>query len=379
MKSNVKKSIIATFILIGVLVSWVTFAEALDVRLLWKKEFRHQINSSELATETGDILIRLSRREAILLDKNGNERFHWGPRIDRGVTSETVSKDGKYFAFSSGYTEDYAFRKGLEWSGDDRIHFYDRQTKKELWNKRDSRVPLIFPDGLSLIAYEYTSGVFSIYDRQGKTIYDQKQETGRPSIMISPDSNYFVLIKNSMGPLVLYKRDGAKLWETGRHDHIASISEGASYTSTEPYSLGLSYTADSLNSQNGIVYDKNGSKILEGLGVLSGNGERIAMIYPNKVSILTLPNKGLVKELALDMKEIFRSNDSSNVCFSYNGRYIFLKSGLSLWVHDLQEEAKKEIKIPGSNDNPTFSITSDGKYLLINPEYPKEIYYYQVY
>jgi hypothetical protein len=37
MKSNVKKSIIGFFILIGVLASWVTFAEALDVKLLWKK------------------------------------------------------------------------------------------------------------------------------------------------------------------------------------------------------------------------------------------------------------------------------------------------------------------------------------------------------
>jgi WD40 repeat protein len=392
MKSNVKKSIIGFFILIGVLASWVTFAEALDVKLLWKKEFRYKVKSIDFATDSGDVLVALQGKdegvgkELILFDKGGNERFHWGPRMDRMVGSPTISKDGKYFGFISGYTEDYASKKGVHPSSDERFHFYDRQTKKELWNIRvsDEAQPRIFPDGSSVIICGYTSGMSRIYNQQGKIIFKQDQQTGGiESLEISPDSSHFAFVKENNGLLILYKRDGTKLWEKGRHrEGIASITDGASYISANPYFLGPSSTPDSINSQNGTVYDKNGNKVMEGLGVLSGNGSRIAMFYPDKVTVLNWPGKGLVKEIMIDMRELFETSTKSHARFSYDGKYLFLKSGISIKIYDLLGNTNIEIKIPEMTRYAEIYITEDGRFFLINPlgfEATKILHLYQVY
>ncbi len=392
MKSNINKTVIAFLILIGVLVNWVTIAEALDVKLLWKKEFRYKVKSIDFATSSGDVLVALKGKdegvgkELILFDKGGNERFHWGPRMDRMVGSPTISKDGKYFAFISGYTEDYASKKGVHPSSDERFHFYDRQTKKELWNIRvsDEAQPRIFPDGSFLIIYGYTSGMFSIHNQQGKVVFEQDQQTGGiESLEISPDSSHFAFVKENNGLLILYKRDGTKLWEKGRHrEGIASITDGASYISANPYFLGPSSTPDSINSQNGTVYDKNGNKVMEGLGVLSGNGSRIAMFYPDKVTVLNWPGKSMVKEIMIDMGELFETSTKSHTRFSYEGKYLFLKSGISIKVYDLLGNTNAEIKIPEMVRYPGIYITEDGRYLLINPlgfEATRILHFYQVY
>jgi hypothetical protein len=241
MKSNVKKSILATLMLIGSLVNWVPFAEALDVKLLWKKEFINSSIGVILARGPGDLLISKANKgsvakEVILYDKGGNERFHWGPRMDRRVGPMDLSEDGKYFAFRTGYTEEYAERKNIHVLSGERVHFYDRQTKKELWSKSIGEESLmIFPDGLSMVIYGYESGNFEIYDRQGKKMFDQNQGAEIRGISISADSNFFVLAKE-VGKILLYKRDGTKLWEKGSHkEGVASICAGASYISTYPY------------------------------------------------------------------------------------------------------------------------------------------------
>jgi len=266
---------------------------------------------------------------------------------------------------------------------DKRLHFYDRETKKELWNKNiGEESPIIFPDGLSVIIYGYESGSFRVYDRQGKKVFDQNQGAEIRGIDISPDSNFFVLAKE-VGQIHLYKRDGTKLWEKGSHkEGIASITDGASYISTYPYSLGLSGIADELNTHKGTVYDKSGNKIMEGFGVLSGNASKIAMLYPDKVSVLNWPDKTLVKEIVINMTQIFEMSSVSHTRFSYDGRYLFLKSGISIWVYDFLENTNKEIKLPEMIKYPIFFITEDGKYLLINPYgtgRTKTIYFYQVY
>jgi dipeptidyl aminopeptidase/acylaminoacyl peptidase len=392
MKSDVKKSVIPFFILIGILVSWVTFAEALDVKLLWKKEFRYKVKSIDFATDSGDVLVALKGKdegvgkELILFDKGGNERFHWGPRMDRRVGPITISKDGKYFGFVTGYTESYADKKGVHVGSDDKFHFYDRQTKKEVWNLDEvsGGSPRIFPDGSSVIVYGYESGMFWIYNQQGKIIFKQDQQTGGIEYFeISPDSSHFAFVKENNGLLILYKRDGAKLWEKGRHEKgVASITDGASYISTNPYFLGPSDTADSINSHNGTVYDKTGNKVMEGLGVLSGNGSRIAMFYPDKVTVLNWPGKSMVKEIMIDMRELFETSTKSHTRFSYDGKYLFLKSGKSIVAYDLLENTKNEITVPEMVEYPQFYITEDGRYLLTNPQGPeatKILYLYQVY
>jgi hypothetical protein len=388
-RSNNKKIVMAALILSGVLVNWVAFAEALDVKRLWKKTFKGAAIGIDFAMSSGDLLISKGKtdnvmREAIFYDKDGNERFHWGPRTGIRVGSVDISKDGKYFAFTTGYTEEYAEKKNVHVLANERLHFYDGQTKKELWNTRTGEdSPIMFPDGLSVIMFGYESGSFRIYNRQGKKIFDQNQGREIGGIKISPDSNFFALAREDR-KIHLYKRDGTELWEKGLHRAgIASITDGASYISTYPYSLGLSGVADELNTHKGTVYDKNGNKVMEGFGVLSGNGSKIAMLYPDKVSVLNWPDKTLVKEIAINMIEIFEMSSISHTRFSYDGRYLFLKSGISIWVYDLLKKTNKEIKIPEMVKYPIFLITEDGKYLLINP-YGTEttetttIYFYQV-
>jgi hypothetical protein len=263
------------------------------------------------------------------------------------------------------------------------VHFYDRQTKKELWNKSiGEESPTIFPDGSSVIIYGYETGSFEIYDKQGKRVLQLQQEGGIRDIGISPEGNYFALVRDIDCALVLYSRTGTKLWERKCHKTgIASISDGASYISTYRYSLGLSGVADELNTHKGTVYDRNGNKVMEGFGVLSPNGGKIAMLYPDKVTVLNWPDKTLVKEITIDMREIFKTSSRSNTGFSDDGRYLFIKSGISVKVYDLFESVNKEIKARKMVKDFGYAATADGKYLVINLEETKTttIYFYQVY
>jgi|MudIll2142460700_1097286.scaffolds.fasta_scaffold21493_2 hypothetical protein len=85
MKSNVKKSIIAFFTLIGVLMSWVTFADALDVKLLWKKEFMNFRIGIGFAPGSGDLLIKKANKDNI-----GKEVILY----DRGAMNDSTGDRG---------------------------------------------------------------------------------------------------------------------------------------------------------------------------------------------------------------------------------------------------------------------------------------------
>lgn len=377
MRERSYRPVTLILVLVMFILGWAVKAEALEPTLKWKKEFKYEITSVDLAIETGDVILALNGREIILFDKQGNKRFHWGPRVDRNVGNVGISKDGRYFVFASGFTEEYAFRKNLQWEADNRIHYFSGQTKKELWNIKYG-TPYIFPDGLSLIS-EY--GRFSIFNAEGRKIFTNDQPLDIPSFKISPDSHYFALVRGSMQPLTLSRRDGTKLWERGRHDSVASISEGASYISTWPYSLGLSYTADPENTHKGTVYDRNGNKVLEGFGILSGDGSKVAMLSPDKASVLNLPNKNTIKEIPISINDIFGTEGITFAVFSFNGRYLVLRDGLSLQVVDLVEDTKRAISLPGAGRFPVFFyLTSDGRNLLMRDwQTTKSIYYYQLY
>lgn len=156
-----------------------------------------------------------------------------------------------------------------------------------------------------------------------KNTLQLKQAGGINDIQISPDSNYFALVKDSNCGLLLYRRDGTKLWEKRCHkEGVASICAGASYISTFPY---LTDTPDELNTHKGTVYDKSGNKVMEGFGVLSGNASKIAMLYPDKVSVLNWPDKTMLKDIMIDMREVFEASSVSNTLFSYDGRYLFFE------------------------------------------------------
>jgi hypothetical protein len=94
---------------------------------------------------------------------------------------------------------------------------------------------------------------------------------------------------------------------------------------------------------------------------------------------LNWPEKTLVKEITIDMSKVFETSASLNTLFSYDGRYLFLKSGISIKIYDLLENVDKEINIAILGKYPDFSVTEDGKYLFVSPEETKTLFYYQIY
>ncbi|MEW6067402.1 MAG: hypothetical protein AB1610_03800 [Nitrospirota bacterium] len=290
---------------------------------------------------------------------------------DRFPYKVSISKDGNYFTFFSGYTEKYAEEKKLGWHQDDRVHFYTKEGNKQLWTYRTSGSPEISPDG-SYVIVDYSAGEGGGYDiltYEGKKVfeYPSKKWWGDASYVFSPDSNYFAVVDEPRRPLTLFQRDGTKLWERGIHKRPASISEGAAYISTYPYRDAIHPE----NSHNGIVYNKAGNVVMEGFGFLSGNGSKIAILSSGKVSIMSLPDKVTTKEIPVQ---------ASFAVFSYDGRYLVLRNESTLIGFDLLEDIRKEITITELGKFPLILLTTDGKYLLILPEWESsKIYYYQLY
>lgn len=360
------------------IIGWAVEAEALQPKLLWEKEFKQEIDFIDLATESGDVILSLGKREIILYDKNGNKRFHWGPRIDRRTGGVGISKDGKYFVFSSGYTEAYTYKKNVPGWIDDRIHFYSRQTKKELWStKSPEGYPLISPDGSYMVIFYWAGGGFDVLNNKGEKKFEYPQPVW--DLALSPDGQCIVATEDVAGKqLMLFKKDGTKLWERGRHRRIASISEGASYIATYPYSLGLSYTADPQSTHEGIIYDREGKIILVGFGILSGDGSKVCVYAPDKISIISLPNKLTIKEIPIQVN-LPKVGNPFFATFSHDGRYLVLRSGDFISVFDLIADKNWETTIIGLGTFPTIKLTRDGRYLMVFPEGVKKIQYYKVY
>jgi hypothetical protein len=145
--------------------------------------------------------------------------------------------------------------------------------------------------------------------------------------------------------------------------------------------LGPSDTPDPQNSHKGIVYNRDGNKILEGFGILSGDGSKIAMHSPEKITIIGLPNKQVMKEIPIQVNLQAGSN-TFFVAFSYNGRYLVARKGNSVMAFDLQGGFRKEISLPNLGKLPEIYLTRDGKYLLIHSResgYGRIIYFYQLF
>jgi hypothetical protein len=356
----------------------LTKAEALEPKLLWEKEFKSsQNNKVDIARESGHVIVSDGKKEVILYDREGNELFHWGPRIDRHCGGVRISDDGKYFTFYSGYTMQYAEEKRIHSRSDDRIHFYSSETKKELWSTQSSEsMPVgILPEGSGVV----TSGPFmDILNSTGSVVF-RHTEQWVYGVVLSPDGNYIAVVQDSLRPLKLFKRDGTLLWERGLHSGIVSISDDASYITTEPYLIHSGYPLDKQQSiHRGVVYDRDGNIIMEGYGIVSGNGKRVLMHKPDGIVIYSLPEKKLIKELPgkIELPKRFGSFFAE---FSYDGNYLAIRDGDSIHVHDLGKDEKEEISVPGMGKNLFASLSIDGKYLLVAPSVTDKILFYQLY
>jgi hypothetical protein len=158
--------------LIIFITSWAVKAEALEPRLLWEKTMPFEIGSIIMAKQSGDVII--SSRDAgqiILYDKQGNKRFHWGPRIYRQTMGIDISDNGNILIYQTSWTEHHRLSKKLDW--DSRVHYCTR-TGKELWNKQIAGSAFLSPNG-SLVAVVREHGMggvpLTVLDSRGNLLW----------------------------------------------------------------------------------------------------------------------------------------------------------------------------------------------------------------
>lgn len=196
MRTKISKTMVMVFIGFVALLVMTPKAEALEPRLLWKKELKFDATSVGFARNTGDVIVggKYARR-IILFDKNGNERFHWGPRIDRQPHSVGITDDGRYFIYESGWTHKFKEKmKKEDW--DHRIH-YVQKNGKELWNKPFSQLeytyPVLSPDGkyIAFAGAMGEGGDIELWDSAGKRLWI-KDAPASEDLKFSPDSKYIV-------------------------------------------------------------------------------------------------------------------------------------------------------------------------------------------
>ena len=376
MRNGIYMIAVMLLVLVGCATIGKPSAHAIEPKLLWTKTFESTIMSAEMARDTGDVILSTSE-EVILYDKDGNERFHWGPRVDRGAGIADISDDGMHYAFISGYTPKYLEKKGLSYWEGMLVHFYDTETKKELWNKEvGEAIPMVLPGGDGVLLYWWMGGL-KLYNTKGEPVVNE-QSLEIESLALAPDGSHYAAINYYGTPLMLFDKSGTKLWEKGRHVRIVSISDNASYITTRPYSLGLSFSADAEKTHEGIVYDKDGNIVMHGFGVVSADGKRLAMYSPEKVVIYGLPDKEVLYEV--DVQAYISGYESAFFAsFSGDNRYLILRGETSLRIYDLEGNLSKEIVIKGLGKLTWITLSKDGKYLLAHPsEDRKNVYFYQL-
>jgi hypothetical protein len=335
-------------------------AEALEPKLLWEKEFPFEVSGGniQMASKSGDVLIfSRDERQIILYDINGNEVFHWGPRVDRQPRDIDISSDGSILLYSTSWTEEYKEEKKVE-DWDRRIH-YSTRNGKELWNKQILGEAYLSPTG-EIIAIAPSAGEgenLTSLNSEGNIMWIYKAR-GVIYPAFSPDGNY--LLFRAEGGLHLLDKDGNFLWKNSNIDDVQSVSEGAAYIAT---------TGDNVipRRNNEVVIDKHGNIIFEGEGEVSGDGKRLLITYSNKIELLNLPNKTIIKEYPFDHGGFL----------SYDGRFIATTNleGDLITIDTTNQESKK-VTVDG--EYWVLGNTADGKYRSIVVD-NKKILFYQVY
>ena len=351
-------------------------AHALEPKLLWEKEIKDEEGKLVyviFADKSGDTLIhRKDDRELIVYDKDGNERFHWGPRIDINPVIAEISSDGRYVAFTSVFTRSYAIQRGTTVYSGSRVHLYDVKSGKELWSLDEYSDDIRFsPDGTYILT-ELSEQELSIRDiNSGKVLYKYEGEDFRGTVKITPDGEYIYAVEGFVPGsgewYILYSRTANRLWEKDYLGRLVSISDGAEYITTAPVDIVL----EPEKSNNGFVLDGNGNVVLEGEGYVSGNGKRIAMADETETRILSLPGKALLKKVLVKARFAM---------FSHDGRYLVLRgertdeqSESDIFVYDFADGTEWE----SAEGKTLLGLTRDGRYMLLSDE--AGIYYYEFY
>jgi hypothetical protein len=191
-----KKIAVEILFLIIFITSWAEKAEALEPRLLWEKTIPFEIGIIKTAAQSGDVIISSRKaRQIILYDKQGNKRFHWGPRIDRQPMGIDLSDDGSIIRFSTSRTEEFSLKsKTPGW--DSRIH-YVTWKGKELWNREYLGAAYLSPDG-KMVAIGTSAGEgenLTTLDSQGRVLWKYISRVAHNIVFLQIATISFSLVK----------------------------------------------------------------------------------------------------------------------------------------------------------------------------------------
>jgi len=392
-----RSSIPITFFLalIILIIGCVMKAEALEPRLLWKKEFKASINT-QLAKESGDVVIDNGIPDIILIDKSGNTRFAWGPRVDRNAYFPNISDNGNVITFTSSWKKEYVLKMKKR-TLDERVHYVQRNGK-ELWSK--PYPPMAYleldysgfykaylsPDGkyIAIVGHFDIQGGgkdIELWDSAGKKLW-RFTLYGVQEFLFSPDSKYLVAGLGGGAVIVLdllgnitFKDDFAVA--TGLSS--ITISKNADYIGTS----GVHRTAI-IDKQGNILLD--GGKSENNMSFVNKEGTRGVLWDGNRVDIYNMPNKALLKTYNIGL--IRDGMHKRKMDMSSDGRYMALTgkktssaSPSNIFVIDLVEDKIWETQLIGF-DYITISMSTTGQYLLIETSVvgkKSAIYYYQIY
>jgi hypothetical protein len=357
MKRLIAATAIKVLLLVALILIMPVSAEALEAKLLWEKELPFDVMRIKMANQSGDVLLYSQKaRQIILFDKNGNEVFRWGPRIDRQPMGADISDDGSVITYETSWTEKYAFEKRLS-GWDTTLHFSTRNGK-ELWNKKKENIaPDLSPDG-TLVAIggvsfgEGYSGVIMM-NSAGEEIWRYKGKNP-PKISFSPDSKYIVgtdgdlyVLDARTGELVLKKE---KMFAVSARRYFATN--------------GAEYIYSPIDEK---VFDKQGNLIITGSARVSDDGNKLRVTVSGNSLIYKLPEMEKINEYPFISGFI-----------SSNGRLILAPGEIdknNSLVVDIENDIRKEIPVEGEKSH--VKITSDGSYLTIITE-GRKIRYYQI-
>lgn len=348
------------FTVLSLIISAPIFAmaprvEALEPKLLWEKELPFEVTDIKMAEQSGDVLIHSQpARQIILLNRNGNEVFHWGPRVDRQPMGADISADGSVITYVTSWTEKYQFEKRLA-GWDETLHFATRNGK-ELWTWKGNYIRTeLSPDG-TLVAITGVSpgegyGGIIMLNAEGKELWRYKGKQAA-DISFSPDSKYIV---GADGDLYLLTREGELVWKKER---MFAIGAERYFVTNEGQ-----YVYSPIDEK---VFDKQGNLVHEGDNLVSKDGRLLNISYQNKTVILSLPEKNIVREFPF----------ASAGFISDDGNLMGKDMGDKLGIIDTGKDISVEIPI-----NTEFRVrgsTGDGKYLIVVIG-DKRILYYQLF
>jgi len=337
---------------------------ALNPTLLWEKEFPgSEIKDSSvgLARLTGDVILFVGPETAeaeepyglLIIDKDGN--VSEGPEDAR---DGRISDDGSRIIYTIGPPDEFFVN---------RVHYVTRDWQ-ELWNERIGGEVYISPDGSLVVDASRamdSSYLIEVYDATGKKIWVYK--IGESIDVIFPPDSDYIIANSSTFPdknrqsRVYKSQTGELLWKK-ENEWIISVAKDILYL------VGLKG-----------LYDREGNLIFDKGTVVSENGKKLIVGYPEKIELILLPEKTVLKAYPVKTKDL---------AFSYDGKYLTLigertnvTSPNNLFVIDTETDEIWETKVePASksefNQTQVF-LTKDGKYMLVQAR--GKLYYYQLY